>query len=171
MNTKELTQTELADLMEMLADKDGMVRQDAREQLVRQGQLALPPLKEALVNAKSDQVRWEAAKALGEIADPDSIPALVQALSDSNFDVSWLAAEALKKFKTVAWPSILRTLVEENNDSSSLYRGAHHVLIDQKEEKFKDQLAVLLKDLEQGGLSESAVVAAHELLERIDNGN
>lgn len=168
MEKKVLTNTSKASLMNMLADKDGMVRQNARVELVKRGKSAVAPLIEALRNAKSDQVRWEAAKALGAVVDTESIPALVGALSDENSDVSWLAAEALKKFGKSAWSSLFHALVEGGRNSGSLYQGAHHVLVDQKEVGFNDLLAELLKDLEQGELSETAIVAAHEMLERME---
>ncbi len=151
----------------MLASKDGMFRQKARESLVALGKPAVPSLIIALQNSTSDQVRWEAAKALGVIGDTRSIPPLVKALSDSNSDVAWLAAVGLSKFKKTAWSPLLRALLKSGPNSGLLYQGAHHVLANQKEDGFNDLLAALIKDLELGALSESAIVAAHELLKRM----
>ncbi len=167
MTTKKLTGKNIESLMDKLASKDGMVRQKARKSLVALGKPAVSSLNKALQHSASDQVRWEAAKALGAIGDTRSIPPLVKALSDSNSDVTWLAAEALSKFKKTAWPSLLRALIKSGPNSGSLYQGAHHVLANQKEDGFNDLLAALMKDLELGALSESAIVAAHELLKRM----
>lgn len=104
MTTKTLTGASIESLMDKLASKDGMVRQKARESLVALGKPAVASLIRALKNSTSDQVRWEGAKALGAINDARSIPTLVEALSDSNSDVTWLAAEALSKFKKAARP-------------------------------------------------------------------
>jgi HEAT repeat protein len=167
MITKTLTGTSIESSMDKLASKDGMVRQKARESLVALGNPAVASLIEALRNDTSDQVRWEAAKALGAINDARSIPTLVEALSDSNSDVTWLAAEALRKFKKAAWPSLLRALMKNEPNAALLYQGAHHVLLDQREDGFDDLLAALMKALEIGALSESAIVAAHDILERM----
>jgi HEAT repeat protein len=98
MRTEQVIGTNLDGLMAMLASEDGMIRQKARESLVVLGRPAAPSLSRALRHSKSDQIRWEAAKALGAIRDTRSIPSLVKALSDEDSDVSWLAAEALSKF-------------------------------------------------------------------------
>jgi hypothetical protein len=98
--------TTLSLLMDKLASKDGMVRQEARTPLVALGKPAVTSLNRALQHSASDQVRREAAKALGAIGDARSIPPLVKALSDSNSDVAWLAAEASSTFQKAAWPGI-----------------------------------------------------------------
>lgn len=72
--------TNLESLMDMLASKDGMTRQKARKSLVALGKPAVSSLVRALQKSESDQLRWEAAKALGAIGDPRSIPRLVKAL-------------------------------------------------------------------------------------------
>ena len=51
-------------LMRSLACKDGMCRKKAREALVDLGVAAVPCLIDACENYGSEQVRWEAAKAL-----------------------------------------------------------------------------------------------------------
>jgi HEAT repeat protein len=167
MTTKRVTGTNIESLMDKLASKDGMVRQKARKSLVALGKPAVSALNKALQHSASDQVRWEAAKALGAINDARSIPTLIKALSDGNSDVTWLAAEALSKFKMTAWRPLLRALMKNKPNSGLLYRGAHHVLLDQKEDGFNDLLAALMEALEHGELSESAMVAAHEILERM----
>ena len=167
LSKKRLTGANLESLMDMLAGKDGMIRQKARESLVALGKPAVLSLIKVLQNSTSDQVRWEAAKALGAIGDTRSIAPLVKALADSDSDVEWLAAEALSKFKRTAWPPLLRALIKAGPNSGSLYQGAHHVLVNQKEEGFGDLLETLLTALERGALSESAIVAAHEILKRM----
>lgn len=171
MNSNASTDADIASLVGSLADKDGVVRQQAREALVALGENAVTPVVNLLTNSKSEQARWEAAKTLGAIEDERSIPALVKALGDNNTDVGWVAAEGLKKFKMTAWPSLLNAVIEgEPEDSGLLYLGAHHVLVDQREDGYDDLLVVLLKDLEEGGLSESAMVAARKILDRMKTG-
>jgi HEAT repeat protein len=153
--------------MDMLAGKDGMIRQEARESLVALGEPAVPSLIEALQDSTSDQLRWEAAKALGEIGDTRSIPPLVKALQDTDTDVAWVAADALGKFKKAAWPPLLRALMKAGPDFDLLRQGAHHAFLNQEEDGFNDLLATLMKALEPGSVTESAMLAASEILKRM----
>jgi HEAT repeat protein len=168
MNEKKGTDTNLESLIDMLANKDGVIRQKAREELMALGKPAVFSLIQALQNSKLDQVRWEAAKALGSINDTRSIPPLVKALEDSNSDVAWTAADALKAFRKAAWPPLLQALIKSTSESVALRKGAHHVLVDQKEDGFNDLLATLLKALESSAAPESSAVAAHEILKRMN---
>ena len=167
MRKHKLTGTNPESLMDMLASKDGMVRRKARRSLVALGKPAASSLAQALRTSKLDQVRWEAAKALGAIGDTRSIPSLVKALEDSDPDVAWLAAEALSEFKKIAWPPLLRALVKAGADSFMLRQGAHHVLLNQKEDGFNDLLATLMKALKSGPVRGSATEAAYEILRRM----
>jgi roadblock/LC7 domain-containing protein len=168
MNEQKETDTTMESLMDMLASEDGVIRQKARETLVALGKPAVSSLIQALHNSKLNQVRWEAAKALGSIGDTSSVPSLVKALEDSNSDVAWVAADALKTYKKAAWPPLLQALIKSGSDSVALRRGAHHVLVDQNQEGFNDLLATLLKALESSSAPESSTVAANEILKRMD---
>jgi HEAT repeats len=168
MNMQTRIGTNVESLVGMLASKDGMVRQKARKSLVALGSPAVSSLAQALQTSELDQVRWEAAKALGAIGDSTSIPTLVRALEDSDGDVTWLAAEALRKFKKIAWPTLLQGLLKRNgNDSVLLRQGAHHVLRNQKEDGFNDLLATLQNALESNSSPESTLVAASNILKRM----
>jgi hypothetical protein len=168
MEKQKIDGTNLGFLMDMLENKDGMARKKARESLVKIGKPAVSPLITELEHSKTDQVRWEAAKALGAIGNEESIPALVKALEDINADVAWLAAAGLKKFKKTAWPYLLRALVENGAKSALLCQGAHHVFQNQKGDEFKDLLAPLVKALEIDTVPGSAAVAANEMLTRMN---
>lgn len=167
MGERKWIGTHLESLMSMLASNDGMIRQKARKSLVAFGKPAVSSLNHALQNSTSDQVRWEAAKALGEIVDIRSIPPLVKALEDSNSDVAWLAAEALSKFKKTAWPPLLLALMKNGSDSVLLHRGVHHALLNEHEDGFDDLLATLMNALEPSAVPESAIVAAKDILKRM----
>jgi len=95
---------DMESLMGMLASDDRMGRQKARELLVALGKPAVNSLIQTLQHAKVVHVRWEGAKALGAVSDIRSIEPLINALSDSDTDVAWLAAEALVSFGIAAWP-------------------------------------------------------------------
>jgi HEAT repeat protein len=167
LTKQKITGTNLESLIDLLASENGATRMKARKSLVALGKPAVPSLTWTLQNSKEDHVRWEAAKTLGAIGDVRSIPALVNALEDSDQGVVWLAAEALSKFKKIAWPPLLRALVKSEKDSVSLRLGAHHVLRKQKEGGFNDLLATLRTALESSSASESTPFAASNILKRM----
>jgi HEAT repeat protein len=113
-------------LIAALASEEGLVRESARRRLVHIGRPAVRPLVKALSGGDT-HTRWEAAKALGYLADPATAPALVRALQDDEFGVRWLAAEGLILLGGNALEPLLRALME-GSDSVWLRQGAHHVL-------------------------------------------
>ena len=167
MSKQKLIGTNLESLIDLLASKNGATRQKARKSLVAMGKPAVSTLTRILQNSKQDHIRWEAAKTLGAIGDTRAIPSLVKALEDSNSDVTWLAAEAFRNFKKVAWPQLLRALINSKPDSVLLRQGAHHVLRKQKEDGFNDLLSTLRTALESSTASESTPFAASNLLKRM----
>ena len=118
----------LRHLVAELGDRNGMVRRHAREALEQVGRATTPYLIEKLQSPIAD-VRWEATKALGHIADPKAAPALVGMLMDQSFEIQWLAAEALIALGRAAVRPLLEGLVH-NYGSVYLRQGAHHVLHD-----------------------------------------
>ena len=159
--------TSVESLMKELASKDGATRMKARKALATLGKPAVSSLMQALENSQLDHLRWEAAKTLGAIRDARAIPILVKALEDRDPDVAWLAAEALIMLKKTAWAPLLHELIKSGSDSVSLRQGVHHVLCNQKERGFNDQLATLMKNLESDAATESAPVAAYDILKRM----
>lgn len=120
------TLSKMKHLVADLRSYDGAVRREARQALVfigkAAGELLIP-----LLQDPDDDVRWEAAKALAEIADPRAASDLVGLLMDHNFGVRWLAAEALIPVGRHALKPLLEKLME-HPESSWLRRGALHVL-------------------------------------------
>jgi HEAT repeat protein len=117
---------DVSGLVAALGDNNGLVRQHAREELVDIGHPAVPSLRAALASPH-EQVRWEAAKALSEIATPESAPGLVTALEDREFSVRWIAAEGLVAIGHRSVEPLLEALVARG-DRQWLREGAHHVL-------------------------------------------
>ena len=171
MDTQQPIGTDLKSLMRMLESKDGLIRQKARIALVEMGDPAVIPLSEALAHSKLDHTRWGAAKALGEIVDVRSLPALVSALDDTDTDVAWLAGVALKKFEKAAWRILLQKLIESGVDSVRLRNGTRHVFSGQKEEGFNDLLEELMTALEDTALPEAGAIVATEILKRMRREN
>jgi HEAT repeat protein len=116
-------------LIEDFTCDDVIKCQVARRELVGIGNEAVPHLAKTLSD-KRHWVRWEAAKALGQIGDKAATEALVKALEDSEFDVHWLAAEALINIGRDSIKPLLASLADHGDKSLSLRRGAHHVLHD-----------------------------------------
>jgi HEAT repeat protein len=116
-------------LVEDFTCDDVIKCQMARRELVKIGNQAVPHLIEALSD-KRHWVRWEAAKALGQIGDKAAIEALIKALEDNEFDVRWLAAEALINIGKSSIKPLLEALADHGEKSLLLRQGAHHALHD-----------------------------------------
>jgi hypothetical protein len=132
-----------------LGSQDGLVRVRARRAIVDIGSKAIPALEEAL-KSKNQWLRWEAAKALGQIGDPAAIQALIKALEDVMFDVRWLAAEGLITIGLLALKPLMQQLAQKS-DSLWLREGVHHILhgIDKKDIKSATQPVLqALEDVE-----------------------
>jgi HEAT repeat protein len=145
----EAEQTASVTIVSLITDlnnDDGVIRVKARYALVSSGDEAIEPLIEALA-AKNQWVRWEAAKALGQIGNAAATNALVKALEDKMFDVRWLAAQALINIGPAAIVPVLNALIERA-DSAWMREGAHHVLHDLAQGEFTDVLRPVLSALE-----------------------
>ena len=119
---------DVSELVLGLSSHNGVERQSAREDLVSMGGSVVPQLIQCLSDPRR-QVRWEAAKALGQIGDPAAATALVGAIEDKDGDVRWLAAVGLAGMGRQGLPPLLAALIE-HSDSQWLREGAHHVCHD-----------------------------------------
>jgi hypothetical protein len=153
----------IAALVDALASADGVKRHAARVQLVEIGRPAVPALVKALEPA-SERDRWEAAKALGQIADPRAAPALVSALEDEEGAVRWLAATALINLGRGALVPLLQGL-EGNCDLIWFRDGAHHVLGSLIRDGVADEAIPVLEALENIEPRVEAPVAAYHVLQ------
>lgn len=167
MKKRDQTMEDIGSLVNLLESQDDKVRREARKSLEVIGKPAVPTLSEVLQNSSVYKARWEAAKALGAIGDAKARPSLVWTLQDSETDVVWLAAEALKKFKKAVWPEILNVLIKQGAKSVTLRNAFHHVFRKQRENGFNDLLEILRKALESDTVPESTPLAAYKMLERM----
>jgi HEAT repeat protein len=119
-------QTEMEEWLQELESRAGPDRERARRALIALGSPAVPALCQALRHS-DEKVRWEAAKALGELGDPAAAPALVETLSDPSFAVHWLAARALVALREDALLPLLHVLAS-GSGPDRLWAGAHHVI-------------------------------------------
>jgi HEAT repeat protein len=120
------TDWRLDSLVAAFASHDVATRQNARHALVSIGEGAVNSLIKALQD-RQDQVRWEAAKALVDIASPKAAPALVVTLRDEEGGIRWLAAEALVALGPSGLEPLLQGLID-NSRSPFIRAGAHHIL-------------------------------------------
>jgi len=152
-----------------LAGKDGIERVRARRSLVTIGADAVPALVEAL-GSPDQYVRWEAAKALGQIGDPVAAKALLRALEDRTFDVRWLAAEGLIVIGREGLRPLLQALIEQPKPVW-LREGAHHVLHDLAHGSLRTALLPVVEALENVDavvLAPLAAETALDVLARMD---
>jgi HEAT repeat protein len=152
-------------LIANLASEDGMLRVNARRSLVTIGGPSVPFLIQALAN-RNKWMRWEAAKALGQIGDPAATQALVIALEDRIFDVRWLAAEGLIAIGREALVPLLHALIN-HPDSLWLREGVHHVLHDLAKGKLDEVLQPVLAALEDIEPSVEVSFAAERALDAL----
>ncbi len=145
-------ESEIADLVRNLFSPHGIERQKARQKIVKIGRAAVPFLI-GLQYSRNQHVRWEVIKALSEIAHPDAIPILVNALENCSADVRWLAAEGLVEIGALCVPALMEAL-EERGDSVVLREGVHHILSELKRQgRFEDSHGII------GMLRDSSKVA------------
>lgn len=137
--------------------------QVARRKLVSIGSAAVGPLVRELASP-THWVRWEAAKALGQIGDKTAAEALVKALEDKEFDVRWLAAEGLINIGRDALKPLLTALADHGDKSIWLRRGAHHVLHDMRRGKLDAILRPVMVALEDITPSAEVLSAASQAL-------
>lgn len=158
-------------LIEDLQSNDPVVRQVAREQLVRVGgQNATRALVGELADPRR-HVRWEAAKALAEIADPVAAPALMQMLDDVDEDVRWVAGEGLVALGKVGVITVLSGL-PKRAESVDFCQGAHHVLHDLKKTcGCGETIAPVLEALEEAEPAVTAPPAALKALIALKTGD
>ncbi len=122
MNTNPMT---IKNLVADLSSSDDFTRVKARRELQETGKPAYTSLIEALKN-RNCLLRWEAVNVLGGAGDPEVAPALVGALEDSEFEVRWVAAEALIRIGAKGLKALFQALIERP-ESTFLREEAHHV--------------------------------------------
>lgn len=157
------TMSHLESLIAELGSRDPVTCQHARYDLVKLGEAAVGSLIQAL-QERRDQVRWEAAKALVDIASPAAAPALVTTLWDENSGIRWLAAEALIALGPDGVAPLLKGLIDHAR-APFLCEGAHHVLSELTNGPLREVVSPVLAALEGPAPEDRAPVAAYAALE------
>jgi HEAT repeat protein len=157
-------QDEIQRLIKDFSNQDRKVRERARRDLLVIGEPALLPLAQSL-STDDRWARWEIAKTLAQMRNPQAAPILVKELENNDPDVRWLAAEGLIALGANGLTPLLQALI--NNPSSFLlYQGAHHVLHDlYKEEVHEGELEYANFSVLSSGLKE----AVHRILNAMED--
>lgn len=111
-------------LVQSLGDHDESVQKSASRALVQFKILSTEPLLNTLAHEKSKFVLKTILYTLGEIGDPDCIPALIAQLKSSYFIIRNAAARALVKFGPPVIPSVAANLTVSESGVQSLLREA-----------------------------------------------
>ena len=130
-----------------LGSLNGLIRLEARSQLIKVGVNAGPALIQALSRG-NQHARGEAAKTLAIIRDPSAAPALVHTLEDEDLDVRCAAIEALIPLNREGLEPLLQALMR-NVGSVWLREGAHNILnVLKKQTKLRQPSLNVLRALE-----------------------
>ncbi len=164
---KAHNQEHIQALIAQLSDHDKITRTHVRQELVDIGDASVPALIETL-ESDNTTIRWESCKALGQIADPQAAQALIRHLSDSEFAIRWLAAEALMDLDLAGVIAVLRALVHESPEDLWLREGAHHILRALRGSWYGEFLAPVIKALEQRDAAITVLTKAYKALEYIE---
>jgi hypothetical protein len=128
----------ITDLVNDLGSKNGIVRQKARNALVKIGLPAMKALTVAFETKKNAYAHWEAAKAISAIGGPEAVSPLLQALSDDDFSIRWIATEGLVAVGGIALEPLTKVLVSEETPPF-FYESAHHFIHDLVSKKIIDE--------------------------------
>jgi HEAT repeat protein len=164
--TAKTSKSTIETFVQTLSSHDDVARVKARHSLVMIGKAAVPSLIKALED-KHYLMRWEAAKTLAEIGDPEAAAALVKTLEDEEFDVRWLAAEGLIKMNVNGLKPLLLAL-EHQGESVLLREGAHHVVHDLAKGGLRKYLAPVLTALESVERGEEVPWLARQALDMLE---
>ncbi|MDZ8257524.1 HEAT repeat domain-containing protein [Nostoc sp. ChiQUE01b] len=95
---------------------DFQQRWEITKVLTHLGNIAIPPLIEILEDEDAEEeLRWYAAKTLGELQHPEAIASIVELLkTDEDEELKAIAATALGQMGTVAIASLTELLLDEN---------------------------------------------------------
>jgi len=156
----------IKNLIAELSSSDDVTRLKARREILEAGKPAYTSLFEALRD-RNCLMRWEAVNILGGVGDPEVAPALVSALEDGEFEVRWVAAEALIRMGTKGLKALFQALTERA-DSAFLRERAHHVLHKLAQGELKVFLIPVLIALESREPSVEVPPAALRAMESMD---
>ena len=106
-----ITEKEISDLINKLSQDDGLVMNEARDELIEIGKPVIPLLHKTLEKSKPD-IRYLICEILGEIRDERSIEVLVKLLQDKEEYTASIASVAARSLKNFANASVIPQLMQ-----------------------------------------------------------
>jgi hypothetical protein len=153
-------------LVAALNAHDEALASQVRQALVQIGSPAVPDLLGA-AHSPDPWVRWHALRALGALRDARCIPALVEALADSDHAVAWMAARDLAPMGSQVVTPVLELLVGAPG-TPWLMETAGYVL---RQQRHPPELAAVLqpviRSLHEVDYRITAPMAAEHALEQL----
>ncbi len=118
----------MIDLIKISLDTKSVNKKlSARNTLVKMGKKVLPEMNK-LLKSGDLLTRMEAVKIIELIGNRISIPVMINLLDDIEFDIRWIAAEALIKIGRRSITPVLKSV--GNRENSILFNeGVHHILM------------------------------------------
>ena len=154
-------------LLSALQRADEQLGSQIFSSLVKLGSLAVPAL---LQKSKSSSawVRWNTIRALSAIHDRRVLPALVEALRDSDHSVAWMGAKGLVQYGKLALQPVL-TMLMTAPMTPWLAETASYVLRSyaQRNADAKPILEPVVKRMREAGFRVGTSVAAQKALDQL----
>ena len=154
-------------LLKALRGADEQLSSQIFASLVRLGSLAVPALI-SKSKSSSAHIRWNCARALGEIHDRRALPVLVDALQDDDHSVAWMAAKGLAQFGKESLQPVLELLMRASM-TPWLAETASYVLNSyaRRNAEAKEILEPLLTRMRESGFRIGTAVAAQKTLKQL----
>jgi HEAT repeat protein len=114
-------------------------------------------------------LRWEVAKVIELIGEKESIPVFIELLEDSDSGIRWIAADGLINIGRESIMPVLKSIINEKEESYFLRLGAHYILTELFTPNEKNKFKVLLHSIQSyGGISESKALEVYNALRAIE---
>lgn len=156
-------------LLAALQGADEQLGSQISSACVQIGHAAVPALLERCTS-NSAWIRWQCIRALGEICGSRALPALVEALRDSDHAVAWVAAKGVVKYGKQALSPVLHLLMTTDT-SRWLIETASYILrdIEARDASLKAYLDPLIQDMHGPAPRIATPVAAQKAMTSLRN--
>jgi hypothetical protein len=156
-------------LLAALRGADEQLSSQIFSSLVKLGSVAVPAL---LQRSKSSSawIRWNSIRALSDIHDQRVVPALVEALRDSDHSVAWMGAKGLVQYSKLALRPVLELLMVAQM-TPWLAETASYVLHSyaQRNLAAKPILEPVAQRMREAGFRVGTAVAAQKALQQLSD--